>query len=231
MPDAKPTYVLVHGGWCGAWAWDELAPHLDGTVVAVDLPSAGPDPAALGDLQGDVDVAREAVEAADGPVVLCGHSSGGMPVTELGDHPGVAHSVYLTAFFPSAGATMISMLGGGLPDWITDRGDGGLEVTKDPVHIREVMCGDLDEERSAELCGKLELQSLAFFQQASTGPAHTHPTTYVICEQDGAIPPPAQEGMAQQADHVVRLPSAHFPQHSLPERVAEVLNDVALQAA
>lgn len=226
MPDSQPTYVLVPGAWCGAWAWEDLAPHLDGTVVALDLPSAGTDPSAMGDLTADAEVVRAALDAADGPVVLCGHSYGGMPVTEVADHPAIVHVVYLTAFFPPAGASMITMLPQ-FPDWLIDRGDGALEVTSDPVRAREAMCLDLDEQRSAELCRRLKLQSRSSFEQPSAGTAHTHPTTYVICEQDGAIPPPAQEQMAQQADHVVRLDSAHFPQSSMPERVAGLLAEVA----
>jgi pimeloyl-ACP methyl ester carboxylesterase len=226
MSTAPPTYVLVPGAWCGPWAWDELTPHLDGTVVAVDLPSAGTDPSILGDLSADVAAVRAAVDAADGPVILCGHSYGGMPITELADHPAIAHAVYLTAFFPPPGVSMMMMLQE-LPDWLIDRGDGSLAVTDDPVRAREVMSLDIDEERFKELHGQLRLQSRSSFEQPSTGRAHGHPVTYVICEQDGAIPLPAQEQMSQQADQVIRLDSAHFPQQSMPDRVAEVLNELA----
>jgi hypothetical protein len=51
--------------------------------------------------------------------------------------------------------------------------------------------------------------------------------TYVICSLDCTLPPEAQEHMAQQADAVVRLESAHCPMFSMPDRLADVLDAAA----
>ena len=53
-----------------------------------------------------------------------------------------------------------------------------------------------------------------------------HPTTYVICEQDNAVPVAVQEQMAAAADRVERLPSSHQPMASMPDKLAEVLTRV-----
>ncbi|MGY8957303.1 MAG: alpha/beta fold hydrolase, partial [Alphaproteobacteria bacterium] len=40
------TFLLIHGAWQGAWAWQRLAPLLEAaghTAVAVDLPGDGSD--------------------------------------------------------------------------------------------------------------------------------------------------------------------------------------------
>src|ERR1700730_16969856 len=91
------NYVLVHGAFVGGWIWADTAALLEKEGHRVDvveqLPSAGPDPATLGDLQADVDCVRRVVEAVGQPVVLVGHSYGGMVLTELADHPAVAHAV------------------------------------------------------------------------------------------------------------------------------------------
>lgn len=50
-----------------------------------------------------------------------------------------------------------------------------------------------------------------------------HPTTYIICEQDNAVPTAAQEQMSAAADEVHRLPSSHQPMISMPGRLAELL--------
>jgi hypothetical protein len=49
------------------------------------------------------------------------------------------------------------------------------------------------------------------------------PSTYVICEPDQAVPPPAQEAMASRAATVERLPSSHPPFLSRPADVAAIV--------
>jgi pimeloyl-ACP methyl ester carboxylesterase len=172
------NFVLVPGGFVGGWYWGGVAQRLEKAGHRVDvveqLPSAGPDPATLGDLAADPAAVTQCVERVGEPVVLVGHSYGGMVITELADHPGVAHSVYLAAFWPSRGRSVMDMFSGGPPPtWFApDRG---------------------------------------------------HPTTYIICEHDQALPPVVQEQMAAAADHVERLPSSHHPMVSLPDELAATL--------
>jgi pimeloyl-ACP methyl ester carboxylesterase len=61
--------------------------------VVEQMPSAGHDPESLGDLRADADCVREVVGAVKEPVVLVGHSYGGMVITEFADHPSVVHTV------------------------------------------------------------------------------------------------------------------------------------------
>lgn len=219
------TYVLIPGAWCGPWAWRELAPFIEGEqVIEVDLPTIGTDASALGDLTDDAAHVRSVLDGIDGPAVVCGHSYGGMVVNEVADHPAVKHSVYLTAFWPPAGATMVSMIGE-MPGWIVDNGDGSLAVHSDPAIAQDAFCADLDASRAAALQAKLRLHSAAAFGVPSSGKRHPHPTTYVVCDEDHAIPRVAQEAMSAPADHVVHLDSAHFPQVSRPERVADILRE------
>ncbi|MHB8467660.1 MAG: alpha/beta fold hydrolase, partial [Acidimicrobiales bacterium] len=94
------TAVLVHGAWHGAWCWERVAAALANVGVptlAVDLPGHGADPGPLTDLHGDAERVRQVLDAVDGPVVLVGHSYGGVVITEAGDHRGVSHLVYLCA--------------------------------------------------------------------------------------------------------------------------------------
>jgi hypothetical protein len=71
---------------------------------------------------------------------------------------------------------------------------------------------------------ELVLQSAAsIFAPPSGAPARSHPTTYVLCTDDWAIPLAAQEAMSAAADSAVRLQSAHVLQLSHPEVLADVL--------
>ena len=71
--------------------WDDLTQQLEKAghrVTVVDqLPSAGTDPASLGDRTADANHVGAVLNSLDEPVVLVGHSYGGMVITELADHP------------------------------------------------------------------------------------------------------------------------------------------------
>ena len=227
------SYLLVHGAWGGGWVWDDLAERLDKAghrVTVVDqLPSAGTDPASLGDLTADADYVRGVLDTLDEPVVLVGHSYGGMVITELADHPKVRHSVYVAAFWPQRGQSLLSLLGDGpQPAWIVPRDDGALEITKDLDVAREALCADLDRDQTREFLSHVVLQSAAALSAPSTAPDRGHPTTYVITtqESDNGIPVAAQEAMSANADNVVRIPAAHMVQLSRPDELAEALGRI-----
>jgi pimeloyl-ACP methyl ester carboxylesterase len=225
------NYVLVHGGWVGGWYWSEVADRLrragHRVEVVEQLPSAGTDPAALGGLAADAEAVRQVVERVGEPVVLVGHSYGGMVITELADHPAVAHSVYLAAFWPQRGQSAMGLLSTGPPPtWMAPHEDGTLRTTDDLEQLRQALCGDVDQERAYANLRRLLPQSISSATDASTAPDHGHPTTYIICERDQAIPPVAQEQMATAADHRHRLPSSHEPMTSMPDELAEILGRV-----
>jgi pimeloyl-ACP methyl ester carboxylesterase len=228
------TLLLVHGAWCGGWAWEPVLGPLRERGVRVEvieqLPSAGLGPGDLGDLQADVEHVRARLSEITGPVVLCGHSYGGMVITELADYPAICHSVYVAAFWPSLGQSLNDLrLAGPQPvsNWIVVREDGSLAVTDDVEQARDALFGDLDADRAARLHAQLVLQSVASFLAPSTTPARSHPTTYVLCTEDHAILLALQEAMSAPADATVRLQSAHFPQFSQPAALADVLAKVA----
>jgi pimeloyl-ACP methyl ester carboxylesterase len=195
--------------------------------VIEQMPSAGRDPTALGDLQDDVDCVRQVVEAVGQPVVLVGHSYGGMVITELADHPAVAHTVYLSAFWPQQGQSVNDFFGyGHPPNWIVPHDDGTATVTENLDIARDTLCADVDSKRAAENLRRLTPQAMSTLTAPSTAPERSHPATYIICEQDKSIPPAAQEQMAARADHIERLASSHQPMASMPDQLAAVLGRV-----
>lgn len=111
MPEAqaaasaeKATVVLVHGAFADGSSWDEIIPQLHQrglNVVSVQNP--------LSSLADDVAATRRALDAQTGPVVLVGHSWGGMVITEVGNHPRVQSLVYVASFAPSVGQSINDM--------------------------------------------------------------------------------------------------------------------------
>jgi pimeloyl-ACP methyl ester carboxylesterase len=220
-------FVLVHGGWCTGWLWQPVADLLrerGHEVAAVEqLPSGGHDAAELGDLSADAAHVRQAVARAPGDVVLVGHSYGGMVVTELADHPRVRHSVYVTAFWPQPGESLMDIRSTHEREWVIYRDDGILHITDDVETARYMMAADLDQPRFAEFYQRRVLQSAASFADPSTARPHGHPTTYLLCAQDRSIVLADQERMAATADHVHRIDSAHLAPLSRPREVADVI--------
>lgn len=96
-------YVLVHGSWCGGWAWDRIAARLSGqghTVAAPTLAGSG--------LRQHID---EVGRVLEDQAVLVGHSYGGMVVAGVADaHPEVSGVIYLDAFLPSPGESAFDLM-------------------------------------------------------------------------------------------------------------------------
>ncbi|MCX6465538.1 MAG: alpha/beta hydrolase [Pseudonocardiales bacterium] len=223
------AYVLVHGGFVDGWYWGATAAALerDGhRVLVADLPSTGPDPAALGTLADDVAAVRGLVAAAGEPVVLVGHSYGGLVITEAADAPGVAHRVYLSAFWPERGTSLMDLLPAPL-DWVVVSDDGAaVRVVADVDRAAEVLCADLDPARRGEWHRHLVYSAAAAMGTPVTAPDSDAPVTYVVLEKDNAVPPEAQEAMAARADHVHRMATSHSPQLVDPAGLAAILSRI-----
>jgi len=90
--------VLVHGAWADGSSWAKVIPLLQKAglnAVAVQNP--------LTSFDDDVAATRRAIALQDGPVILVGHSWGGVVITEAGSDPKVVGLVYVAAFAPEVG--------------------------------------------------------------------------------------------------------------------------------
>ena len=224
------TVVLVHGAWHGAWCWDTVKEKLISNGIAVetvDLPSANPRNGHPGGLYDDARAVRSALDSIAGDVVAVAHSYGGIPLSEAAaGAQNVAHLVYLTAFQLDIGESLLSALAGGQPSWL-QIGDG---VTT-PSDTREIFFADIDDDIAAAATARLSPQSLSSFTEIQTAAAWTAiPSTYVICENDKAIPVPAQEAMAARAGRTIRIDSSHSPFLSRPDDIAQIIADHATSA-
>lgn len=224
------TFLLLHGAFCNSWVWAETAAFMraDGhRVELVDLPSSGPDAALLGDLQADVAVVHGKLDRMGTDAVVVAHSGGGMTLSELADHAHVQHSVYLAALWPQPGQSIADLLGAKFPDWMVAREDGAVQVNDDVELARQALCADVDAERySRDVHPRYVLTSIPSLGSPSSAPQPSHPSTYIVCEQDQAIPIQAQEAMSAAADHVERLPSSHSPMLSMPSNLSALLAGV-----
>ena len=190
---AVATMVLVHGAWVDGLPWYQVVPDLQErghTTVVIDrLPSSAADPADVGGLADDVAVVRAALDEAGSDVVLVGHSYGGMVITEVADHSAVVASVYVAAFWPLAGMSLLDLSRDAPPaDWFLPTDDGVL-APGDLDAVHRAVAADVDRAAFIPIYQRMAVQSLASWSTPSSAPRRSHPTTYVICTQDLAIAP------------------------------------------
>jgi pimeloyl-ACP methyl ester carboxylesterase len=84
---AANNIVLVHGGFVDGSGWEGVYKVLRKdrfAVTVVQNPTVS--------LTDDVNVTKRAIAAQDGPVILVGHSYGGVVITEAGNDPKVVGS-------------------------------------------------------------------------------------------------------------------------------------------
>jgi pimeloyl-ACP methyl ester carboxylesterase len=215
--------LLVPGSWHGSWCWDDVLERLTAAGLnarALDLPS---NDGASG-LADDAAAVRAAIAELGEPTVVVGHSYGGVAISEGAED--AAGLVYLCGFMLDEGQALVDALQHRLPEWIeVDERQGSHLATR----TEEVLYADCPAEVAAAAGARLTRQSVAAISTPLSAAAwKTVPSTYVICDEDRAVPPPAQEAMAARAGSVRRLPSSHSPFLSRPDEVAEIVRDAAV---
>ena len=230
-----PSLIFVHGACVrdAAWWWSLMVKPLAGhgiTSVAVPLPSCGETGEALGDLYADVDACRQAIDAAQGPVVLCGHSYGGMVITEAGADGRVSQLLYVASVMPDAGQSQADLVGSEPAPWLMPSDDGTVGV--DPDMVREFFLQDCDEATTQLALRRLTRQSLVPFTQAPRQVAWQHkPATYFVLRDDLATPAETQRKRVRGDTRLVEFGSGHHPFLARPEAFAQRLADEIARVA
>jgi pimeloyl-ACP methyl ester carboxylesterase len=172
----------------------------------------------------DAAAVRAAIDAIGGPVVVVSHSYGGMPSTQAAaGSDAVKGLIYVAAFQLDVGDTLLSSVGGVVPDWWDVHEEEGY---LDAVHPEDLFWGDLTPQatkKSIAQAGHLGLETVR--QPLTRAAWRSIPSTYVITERDNAFPVPAQEAMAQRSQRVLRIDSCHSPYLSQPENMAALIHE------
>ncbi|NUP10254.1 MAG: alpha/beta fold hydrolase [Polyangiaceae bacterium] len=230
------TYVLVHGAFAGAWTWDRVAARLEESgqhVLTVELPAHGEDPTTPADATLDAYTAAvvDTIDGAEEPVVLVGHSMGGLVVSQAAEaRPDkVKQLVYLAAFLVEDGTSLLAASSGdeesSLQMYLTP---DGPTATLAPEGIPGAFCTDCSEEDVAAIEQHLRPEPLAPF----TTPIHVTqeawgsvPRVYIETLQDHAIGPSRQKQFytALPCDEVISIDAGHCPFLTKPDEVADAL--------
>ncbi|QAY73618.1 alpha/beta hydrolase [Agromyces protaetiae] len=237
MSDAtKPTIVLVHGAWADASSWDAVTRALQAQGYTVLAP-----PNLLRGLTDDAAyIASFLAQRTAGPVVLVGHSYGGAVVTNAGGSaPNVKALVYVNAFIPDEGETVVGILDGsgsalGVPDPTTifdiagypGAPEGAAEVFLKPEVVHASFAQDLDEATRWTIAAGQRPASLVANVTPSGPPAwKTIPSWAVFGDDDRVIPVAVLRRLAERAGATVtEVPGAsHVSMVSHPDETVATI--------
>jgi pimeloyl-ACP methyl ester carboxylesterase len=214
--------VLVHGGFVDGSGWQGVYEVLkkDGfTVSIVQNPTIS--------LADDVAVTKRIIAAQNGPVILVGHSYGGVVITEAGNDSKVAGLVYITAFAPDRGESVSSLIknpppGAPVPPIMPPQ-DGFLFL--DRSKFRASFAADVNQDAAAFMADSQVPWGVEALSGAVSDPAWKNkPSWYLVSTEDKMIPPDAQRAMSKRAGStVIEVKGSHAVYVSQPHAVADLI--------
>jgi pimeloyl-ACP methyl ester carboxylesterase len=230
MPESsKPTIVLVHGAWADASSWNSVIVPLQAEGFTVLAP-----PNELRGLTADAAyIGSFLAQRTTGPVVLVGHSYGGAVITNAGELGGdVKALVYVDAFIPDEGETVVSILEGSGsalavadPTTVLDLAGypgapaGAAEAFLKPEIVHSAFAQDLSEKDRWTIVATQRPASLVANVTPSGVPAwKSIPSWAVLGTDDLVIPIVTQRSMAERARATItEVEASHVSMVSHPE--------------
>jgi pimeloyl-ACP methyl ester carboxylesterase len=232
MSDQSPIVVLVHGAFAESASWNGVIEQLHASgveAIAVANPLRG--------VSSDASYLRDVITSLDRPVLLVGHSYGGMVTTSAaGDsNPAVVGLVYVAAFAPAENESAFelsarhpgSTLGEALNAYPVS--SGGMELAIRHDVFRDQFCADV----SAKTAGLMARTQRPVTEQAlkdglptDRPGCQTTPSWFVIATDDRNIPAAELREEAERAgaQRVLEIPGAsHAVGVSHPAEVTEVI--------
>jgi pimeloyl-ACP methyl ester carboxylesterase len=234
------TFILIHGAWQGAWAWDAIVPRLRALgheAIAVDLPGNGHNPLP----PEQVNLERYAahvvgiIDATQGPVVMVGHSMGGTTAAQICElrPERIALAIFLAAFMLPDGLSVLQFYELYLEPWMrgahkrVSYDETGLLSRIDPVSAIDVFYHKADRALAEAAARRLTPQpeggrrSQVKLTQARYGSV---PRVYVEACDDRSVHLPLQRRMQELSPclAIYSLDSDHAPQLSQPDELVGV---------
>ena len=218
--------VLVHGAFADGSSWSKIIPVLQGkglNVVAVQNP--------LTSFADDVAATKRAIAQMEGPVLLIGHSYGGMVISEAGKDAKVAGLLYVAALVPEDGQNVNDVNAAMAPTAVGPEfqlsSDGFLSLSQ--KGINEFFAQDATpDERKIILVTQVPWAASATQQKVYSPAWKTKPSWSIVAAKDGMINPDLQRFKAKLIKATsIELQTGHVPMVTDPKKVAAFIISAA----
>ena len=235
------TYVLIHGSWHGAWCWYKIIPLLEQAghkAIALDLPGHGRDWTAARDvsMQSYVDSVCKILDAQPEPVILVGHSRGGIVISQTAEHrpAKIQTLVYLAAFLIPNGEAMLPTALSDTESLIVSNlvvnEEQGYHMLK-PEAFKEALyadCSDEDVALATSLLTPEPNAPVATPLQTSSENFGRIRRVYIESLQDKGVSPTLQKKMytAVPCQKVISMNTSHSPFLSTPKELVSHLGSL-----
>jgi pimeloyl-ACP methyl ester carboxylesterase len=218
--------VLVHGAFADGSGYKNLYNELTKkgyNVTIVQNP--------LTSLEDDVAATKLALDKQNGLAVLVGHSWGGAVISEAGNHPKVAALVYIAAFQPAEGETVLQWLQTAPPD--AENGvlpadeNGIVYYSKEKYHAG--FAADISKEDADFMFAAQGAFHAKGFVTPLTNAAWKNKPSYgIVATEDKSIVPDVQRNMYKRANaKITEIKGSHVVFISQPAKVAAVIIEAA----
>jgi len=221
--------ILVHGLWADGSSWSKVIPILQKEghrVISVQLP--------LHSLKDDVATVKRAIDFIGGPVILVGHSYGGMVISNAAyNNSNVKGLVYIAALAPKEGQSVSNILPPfsekfeGKPLLMKD--NGGF-VYLNPSLFHDLFAQDVNSSQANTMAVVQKPANLSGIVNEKSGPPAWKqlPTWYQISDNDRAMSPALEHQFAKQINATtISLPSSHASLISHSHEIAQLILDAA----
>ncbi len=227
--DSKPTIVLVHGAFADSASWNAVIPDLLAQGYPV-VAAANP----LRSVQGDSDYVASVLAGIEGPIVLVGHSYGGIVISNAAtDNDNVKGLVYVAGFAPDTGESAFTLAGQFPGSTLGDAlapiplAGGGTDLYIRPDAFWSQFAADVPEADAALMATTQRPVTEAALTDNSGDPAwKTIPSWFVYGELDKNIPAAAVAFMAERAgakEAIEVSGASHVVMLSQPKAVTDVI--------
>jgi pimeloyl-ACP methyl ester carboxylesterase len=234
MPSQTPTIVLVHGAFAESASWSPVIEQLQSRGLGV-VAAANP----LRSLAGDAAYLRDVVGSLGTPVVLAGHSYGGMVITEAAAHnAAVLALVYVAGFAPDRGESALELSAKFPGSMLADTLDaypvstGGVEVAIRSAAYPGQFAADVPAAQATVMAATQRPVTEAALSEGlpTDAPAwRDRPSCFVFGDRDQSIPVELHRFMAERARAEVSREMAGAS-HSLSLSEPEAVTATILEA-
>jgi pimeloyl-ACP methyl ester carboxylesterase len=231
------TFVLVHGAWHGGWCWRRVSDLLEKRGHKVFTPTM----TGLGErshlLDAKVNLATHITDIVNvikwerlEDIVLVGHSYGGIIISGVAEQAreAIASIVFVDAFIPESGTAVAESASQPVREALSAATEKG-ELTLKPVPAAVFRVNEKDRAWVDTMCTPHPIATLKDKISISGARDRIGKRSYVRAKGYPSIPFDAAQAKvtAMSGWRVYEMPCGHDAMVDMPDRVSEILLEVA----